>query len=148
MPILLTIGRFILSAAVFTAASEILERLFDKDEESIADEIFSAALSAGVITKMSQKAMVDGVKVLPLPTGAMDAKGAADFLEKLVANKKGLEALNARLGGFAPLAIKLSKTLATVLTKKNVLLAGGALLAYKLILWVMWLPQLTQQFFD
>lgn len=148
MPLLALIGRLILSAGVFAAVDTLVSKILDKDEDSIADEILAAAVSAGVLSKTQTKQIADAARVLPLPKEITTPEQAAKYLETLAANKAGLEALNARLGGFAPLAVKFTQTAARILPKLEGVTFKKVAFVTSLITFLFWLPTLIQQFLD
>lgn len=148
MPVILFIAKMIASGAIFAAAEEVLERLLEKDEKTAEDELYAGGIAAGIFSLSNIGIFKKAIKDIPPPANLRSPAEVADFLTQITNNKAGLAALNARLGGFAPLAIKFTKTLAKVLTKKNVILAGVALLVWKVVGWLVWLPNLFQQFLD
>ena len=148
IPILIKVVQVVGATAVFTATEATIEKLITADEDTIADEFLAGGVAAGFLTITSKIKVKDAVKAIPMPANVNTPEQVADFLDSIRRNKKGLAALNARLGGFAPLAIKFTKALASVLTRKGLLVTAGVVFLYKIISWLVWLPQLVQQFTD
>ena len=142
MPILAFLISMAAGWAIYEATDAILDRIIDKDEDTALDEILAfiaASLFGGGLTKGLLKVFA---KEAGLPVGITTAKEAGDFLATLANNQKGLAELNARLGGFAPLAIKFTKRLANLLTAKGALKTAGAAALVSFVTWLVWLPQL------
>ena len=146
--ILAIIARALASAAIFQVFDALIERVFDKDEETIIDETGAAVIAGGYFSMQTWRSLMNQAKNIPIPPNVSTANEAADYLTTIYKNKEGLTALNAKLGGFAPLAIKLAEKTSKFLTKRNFILVGGALLFWKFIVWLMYLPNLIQQFGD
>ncbi|MCI0619655.1 SH3 domain-containing protein [Candidatus Wolfebacteria bacterium] len=148
MPLLIFLAKAIVSSAAFVAAESVVEKLVEKDGASLIDEVAGVAAGVGVGVGVPKLNFLKDPKVLPLPQNVSTPAQVADYLESIAANKAGLTALNARLGGFAPLAIKFTKAVARVFTKKGVVVTAGVLVLWKIVNWLIWLPQLVQQFWD
>ena len=118
------IVKAVASGAIFAAAQTVLEKFFDEPEETVEDELYAAGITAGFFSVSQLSNLKATVKDLPMPNNITTAKEAANFLENIVVNKQALAALNTRFGGYAPLVIKFTKSIAGALTKKNIILAG------------------------
>lgn len=149
MPALLVLAlRLLASTAIFAAGDAIFERMIDQDEETALDEILAGSTAVAFMTASQKLQIRNSIKAIPMMKNVQTAEQLGDYLEAIAKNRKGAAVLNAKLGGFGPLAIKLAKGAAAVLTKKGILLSVGAVIVYKFVSWLIWAPQLGQQFLD
>lgn len=146
--------RFLLSYVGFLALEKLLQILIDRDDNSALDTFLALVLTTVGFKRIAPAKLAAFIKTMSLPrkvtatTGLKTADEVADYFVNLTAKQNGFKKLDAKLGGYAPLAVALSKKLQNLMSVKGTLKLGAAGAFISFLSWLIWAPAQLQNWLD